>query len=189
MRKHEIDSVGVVRASVLELPIADAAVDYTFSIGVMQHTGNGPQMVSEMARIVPKGHNVSLNCYGTGTETYEKIDAAIRARTTKMSQEDKMRFANRIAKTHRGILKMGALGRMIDRQLHKYMCIRPTLVQMYDWYAPAIAHHYDPEQLSRVFSENGLEVIAANFPFHKAGYSDEKRKKRATAFNMLLRKT
>lgn len=188
MRKNGHKNVGVVRASNLSLPIFSNSVDYVFSIGVLQHTGNAPTMLSEMTRIIPPGKRLSLNCYGTGSIIYEFIDAALRKRTVKMSQEKKLRFARRIAGFDRALMRSGRFARSIEKRLRRIMMLRPTLVQMYDWYAPEIAEHYAPEDLRKMFDDNALSVVAALFPITDPDYDDRLRRKYAGSYCFLLQK-
>lgn len=188
MRKHGIENVGVVRASVLDLPFKDETFSYAFSIGVLQHTGNARGVFAEVSRMVPRGNNISINCYGTGTAIYEWVDRVLRQRTTRLSQSDKLKFSKRLADLHIRVLQLGGLGRSIDSVLQRVMCIRPTLVQMYDWYAPELAEHYTPEQLRGFLRDFELDLVAANFNFMGEGYDDAVRRKTAGAYNMLMRK-
>jgi ubiquinone/menaquinone biosynthesis C-methylase UbiE len=188
MRRHGIENVGVVRASVLDMPLADGAVDYAFSIGVLQHTGNAPKMIAEMARIVPPGNHISINCYGRGSALYEAVDAVIRKYTTKMDQAKKLDFARKVAAFDRKMLMGPAPVRFLEKRLRRMMVLRPTVVQMYDWYAPEIAEHYTPEDLKPIFATNGLEIVAATHRITDPGYSDRRRKRRADPYSFLLRK-
>lgn len=188
MRRHGIANVGVVRASVLDLPLADGCADYAFSIGVLQHTGNAPRMIAEMARIIPPGHHVSINCYGKGSALYEAIDARIRKYTTKMDQASKLDFARKIANFDRKLLLGPAPLRFLEKRLRRMVVLRPTVVQMYDWYAPEIAEHYAPDDLKPLFAGNGLEIVAATHRITDPGYSDRRRKRRADPYSFLLRR-
>src|SRR5205814_4952916 len=45
----------VVQASVLELPFADGAFDYVYSIGCLHHTGDLERSVQEVYRVLAPG--------------------------------------------------------------------------------------------------------------------------------------
>ena len=188
MRRAGITNVGVVRGSVLEMPLPDNCADYAFSIGVLQHTGNAPQMISEMTRIVPDGHRISINCYGQGRRSYEAVDRFIRGYTTKLSQDAKLKFSKRLAWIDRKLLLGPKLVRSLEKRLRRIMVLRPTVVQMYDWYAPKIAEHYAPEDLHALFEQNNLSVIAATHPITDPNYDDRRRKRNAEAYSFLLKK-
>lgn len=188
MRRHGIDNVGVVRCSVHNLPFSDEIFDYAFSIGVLQHTGNASRQFREMARVIPLGQRLSVNCYGTGTLIYETVDSFLRRRTTKLSQEEKLKFADRLARLDRRLLMGGRSLRKLEKFLRRLIVIRPTLVQMYDWYAPETAEHYEPEDLRRFFDENGLRVLAATYPVTADDYDDAARKRNAGSYCFLLEK-
>lgn len=68
------------------------------------------------------------------------------------------------------------------------MCLRPTFIQMYDWYAPELADHYAPDELRGIFSNLKLRILAATHPIHKPDYSDVKRRRSAGSYCFLLEK-
>ncbi|NWG45574.1 MAG: methyltransferase domain-containing protein [Alphaproteobacteria bacterium] len=185
-RRKGIGNACAIRASVLSLPIRDGVVDYTFSIGVLQHTGDGPGQLREMSRILKPGARLSLNCYGTGSAVYEAVDTFIRRRTTVMSEDGKRRFARRLAAANRFVLKAGAVGRKVDRYWRRVMCIRPTYVQMYDWYSPAIADHYSPDQLLAMFRQLDLKILAGSHRIDLPDYDDRRRRRGASSYCFLL---
>lgn len=185
-RQNGITNVGVVRASVLDMPLADDCADYAFSIGVLQHTGDAPKMISEMTRIVPVGHQLSINCYGRGNKTYEFVDGLIRKLTTNLSHSTMLGLAERLARFDRRLLLGSNRVRSIEKKLRNWIMLRPTIVQMYDWYSPKIAEHYTPEQLRGIFDKNNLSVAAATYPITDPDYDDQERRKIAGSYCFLL---
>jgi len=189
MKKHGIDNVDVIRGSTLNLPLRGASLDYAFSIGVLQHTGDAPKMVSELTRVVKSKHRISINCYGTGNWLYEWLDAFTRRRTTKMSDRKKIEFAQRWAARSRRLALGGPIARSLNRKWRRRMVVRTTDIQMYDWYAPEIAEHYSADDVRGFLAANQLKVVAANYPIHEAGYDDGARRRVAGAFCLLLEKS
>ncbi len=82
----------------------------------------------------------------------------------------------------------GRRARAFEKILRRVMLIRPTLVQMYDWYAPEIAEHYDPADLKAFLEDNELRVVAATYPVTDTDYDDRPRKKVAGSYCFLLEK-
>lgn len=187
MREQGIDTVGVVRGSALDVPLADGVADHPFSIGVLQHTGNAPRMVQEMTRIARPGGRLSLNCYGTGTRAYEFVDGLVRRYTTGLDHGAKMNFAERISSWDRKMLLGNKLQRKLEKRLRRIMVLRPTLVQMFDWYAPETAEHYSPDDLRKLFADNGLEVLGASYPVTDPDYRDWPRKRIGGAYSFLFK--
>jgi len=169
-------SATVVRANALRMPFKDGTFDAAFSIGVMQHTGDGPGFLREIARVVKDNHPFTVNCYGTGMRSYEFVDAALRRIVTRMPPAKQMTVASKLASFDRFMTRGGPARKRARQWLYGHMNLLPTTIHMLDWYSPALAEHYCPDQILDWLS--GVATITNATPaFHVPGYDDRTRKK------------
>ncbi|WP_262692943.1 class I SAM-dependent methyltransferase [Kordiimonas aestuarii] len=180
-----IDGVTFVRGNVLNMPLRSDALDYAFTIGVMQHTGGPQQLLHEMARVTKPDGAVSVNCYGTGTVIYETLDLMLRAVTTRLPRTQQQTLAAAFSRFGRWIWPGRETG--FRKFIFQNMNIMPTDHHMFDWYGPRIADHYSPQQLLRFFERAGLVPQAGNFEIWKDGYDDTFRRTNHQAFAIYLK--
>lgn len=176
----DITHTHFVRGNALNLPFVNNCVDHTFSIGVMQHTGNPHSFLSEQKRVTKPEGSISLNCYGTGTLVYEVVDRLLRLITTRLSISQQKWFAYQMACLGKWVWKGKDTG--VKRFLADNLSVQPTDHHMFDWYSPKIADHYSPSFLLDLFSILSLSPISANYEIWRSEYSDKKRKQKHHAF-------
>jgi ubiquinone/menaquinone biosynthesis C-methylase UbiE len=180
-----IGGVTFVRGNVLNMPIRTDALDFAFTIGVMQHTGGARELLGEMAGVTKPQAAVSVNCYGTGTVIYEVVDALLRSITTRLPRQRQEKLAAAFSRFGRWVWPGREKG--FKQFIFQNMNIMPTDHHMFDWYGPRIAEHYSPRQLLRFFEEAGLIPQAGNFEIWRDGYNDRFRRTNHQAFAIYLK--
>src|SRR5262249_53915539 len=76
-----LPDVLIVQANLLDLPVADAAFDLVFSIGVLHHTPDPRRAFAQIARKVKPGGRLAVWLYRRNTPPQEWLNSALRAVT------------------------------------------------------------------------------------------------------------
>ena len=79
-----LPDVCIVQADLLDLPLADAAFDLVFSIGVLHHTPDPRRAFAQIARKVKPGGRLAVWLYRKNTPPQEWLNSALRAVTTRI---------------------------------------------------------------------------------------------------------
>jgi len=95
------NAIQVVQADIFALPFEVGTFDVIFSIGVLMHTGDARRAVESLAGALAPGGSLSVHLYGRGNAMYEAVDRALRARTTKRSIPELLRFTGRLYRLRR----------------------------------------------------------------------------------------
>ncbi len=80
----EFRNVAIVRADLLDLPLADEAFDVAFSIGVMHHSPDPRGAFAQVASKVRPGGRLVVWLYRKNVMAQEWINSGLRAMTTRM---------------------------------------------------------------------------------------------------------
>jgi SAM-dependent methyltransferase len=150
--------VTIVQADLLELPLAEAAFDLVFSIGVLHHSPDPRRAFAQVAARVKPGGRLAVWLYRKNTPPQEAINASLRAVTT--------RLPTRVLEPL--CAGLGALGGIpvLNRTLNKVVNFSnhpdPTLrvCDSFDWYAPRYQSHHTVDELKRWFAEEGFNNLA-----------------------------
>jgi SAM-dependent methyltransferase len=137
-----------VRASVLELPFADASFDYVYSIGCLHHTGNLERSVHEVHRVLVPGGRAVVMLYNR--HSLRRLRYAIGRRLRGASLDDELR----------GIADPGESGEAVPhtdfvsrRKVRRLFCDFARVkidVQNFDGYALGIKREWFLGNLARV---------------------------------------
>lgn len=173
---RSMPNVHIVRGDLFELPFLDGTFDRVFSIGVLQHTGDGPRAFRSLARKARPGGELAVCVYGTGGAIYEILDRGIRAVTTQVSIAWELRLAAGAAALARWLRRGGRLRRQAYAVLYQHFNLLPTEHHMFDWYSAPVAHHYDMSEVLEWFEAAGFEVLRTS-PEMKEGYDDRRRRR------------
>ena len=65
-KKNKIRNIKFYKSDVLKLPFKDNSFDFIFCKGVLHHTGNTFQGLSELKRVLKKNSNAFIYLYGSG---------------------------------------------------------------------------------------------------------------------------
>lgn len=154
-------TVQIVQGDLLNLPFQPAAFDAVFTIGILQHTGDARRAFHELATTVKPERPLTAHVYHTHNPIFEFNDAWIRNITTDLSERRAIQFA-----------RVGAaLARTVDRlhpsalpALNLLFKLKPTTINMYDWYTAPIATHHTYGELLQWCTEAGLRVAETRMP-------------------------
>ena len=74
----------IVQADLLDLPLAEAAFDLVFSIGVLHHTPDPRRAFAQIARRVKPGGRLAVWLYRKNTPPQEWLNTGLRRITTRL---------------------------------------------------------------------------------------------------------
>jgi len=152
-----LPGVAIVRADLLDLPLAERAFDLAFSIGVLHHSPDPRRAFAQVAARVKPGGRLAVWLYRRNTPPQEWLNAALRAVSTRAPAPALEAFC----------AGLGALGRVpgLNRTLNKVANFSnhpdPTLrvCDNFDWYAPRYQSHHTTEELRGWFLEEGFDDL------------------------------
>ena len=152
-----LPDVSIVQADLLDLPMAEAAFDMAYSIGVLHHSPDPRRAFAQVAHCVKPGGRLSVWLYRKNTLLQEWVNSGLRAATTRMPA---------------GVLEplcvgLGALGSvpLLKRTLNKLVNFSNhpdwtlRVCDNFDWYAPRYQSHHTLDELMRWFREEGFTDI------------------------------
>lgn len=181
---RHLPNVHIVRGDLFRLPFRDRTFGRVFSIGVLQHTGNGPKAFASLARTLKADGLMTVTVYGTGRATYEVLDRAIRAVTIRLPISAQLRFARATAAAARWLRRGGHRRKRLHRQVYSRINLLPTEHHMFDWWSAPVAHHYDAAEVAGWFERANLKVLRAKPPEILAG-DERARRLNHVAISML----
>jgi SAM-dependent methyltransferase len=153
-----LPDVGIVQANLLDLPVADAAFDLVFSIGVLHHTPDPRRAFAQIARKVKPGGRLAVWLYRRNTPPQEWLNSALRAVTTRTP-------ARVLEPLCAG---MGVLGSIpvLNRTLNKVANFSShpdwtlRVCDNFDWYAARYQSHHTTLELKSWFRDEGFADLA-----------------------------
>src|SRR4051812_15494567 len=157
-----LPEVCIVQANLLDLPVADAAFDLVFSIGVLHHTPDPRRAFAQIARKVRPGGRLAVWLYRKNTPPQEWLNTALRALTA--------RIPPRVLEPL--CAGMGILGSVpvLNRTLNKVANFSShpdwtlRVCDNFDWYAPRYQSHHTVEELKSWFRAEGFDDLAELHP-------------------------
>jgi SAM-dependent methyltransferase len=149
--------VAIVQADLLNLPLAEAAFDLAFSIGVMHHSPDPRRAFAQVAARVKPGGRLAVWLYRRNTAPQEAVNSALRAVTT--------RLPARVLETV--CVGLGVLGSVpvLNRSLNKLANFSShpdwtlRVCDNFDWYAPRYQSHHTVEELQGWFRAEGFDDL------------------------------
>ena len=81
---RSLSNVAIIQADLLDLPLADAAFDFVYSIGVLHHTPNPRRAFAEIARKVKPGGRLAVWLYRRNAFVQEWLNSGLRTVTTRL---------------------------------------------------------------------------------------------------------
>jgi SAM-dependent methyltransferase len=149
-----LPDVLIAQADLLELPLAENAFDFVYSIGVLHHTPDPRRAFAQIARRVKPAGRLAVWLYRRNILPQELLNTALRAVTTRMPA---------------GVLEhlcaaLGALGGipLVNRSLNKIANFSNhadwtlRVCDNFDWYAPRFQSHHSSQELKRWFDEENF---------------------------------
>ena len=157
-----LDGVQIVQADLLDLPLADAAFDMAFSIGVLHHTPDPRRAFTQLARKVKPGGRLAVWLYRRNTRPQEWLNSGLRSITTRLP-------ARMLEPLCAGLGTLGSvpvlnrtLNKVVNFSNHPDWTLR--VCDTYDWYAPRYQSHHTIEELTRWFVEEGFDDLRVLSP-------------------------
>jgi SAM-dependent methyltransferase len=147
-------NVAILQADLLDLPIAEASVDFAFSIGVLHHSPDARRAFAQVAARVKRGGKLAVWLYRKNTLPQEWINSGLRAVT--------MRLPARILEPL--CVGLGVLGSVpvLKRVLNKVVNFSNhpdwtlRVCDNFDWYAPRYQSHHTIQELKSWFTDEGF---------------------------------
>lgn len=152
----------ILQADLLDLPLAEAAFDFVYSIGVLHHTPDPRRAFAEIARRVKRGGRLAVWLYRRNTPPQEWLNSGLRSVT--------MRLPARVLEVICvGLGLIGSipilnqtLNKVVNFSNHADWTLR--VCDNFDWYAPRYQSHHSIDELKRWFVEEGFTDIVELAP-------------------------
>jgi SAM-dependent methyltransferase len=160
-----LPQVLIVQADLLDLPLAEAAFDLVYSIGVLHHTPDPRRAFGEIAKRVKPGGRLAVWMYRRNSPPQEWLNSGLRSVTTHLPA----RVLEAVA------VGLGALGGLpvLNQTLNKVANFSNhpdwtlRVCDNFDWYAPRYQSHHSLAELKRWFAEEGFTDIVELAPSKK----------------------
>ncbi|MDG3006042.1 methyltransferase domain-containing protein [Paludisphaera mucosa] len=157
-----LPNVQIVQGDLLDPPVAVAAFDLVFSIGVLHHSPDPRRAFAEIARRVRPGGRLAVWLYRRNTPPQEWLNSGLRALTT--------RLPARVLEP--ACVGLGALGSVpvVNRTLNKLVNFSAhpdwtlRVCDNFDWWAPPHQSHHTLHELLAWFDEEGFEDLVELAP-------------------------
>jgi SAM-dependent methyltransferase len=154
---ESLPNVAIIQADLLDLPLADSAFDFVYSIGVLHHTPDPRRAFGQIARKVKPGGRLAVWLYRRNILLQEWINAGLRGVTT--------RLPSRVLESL--CAGLGAIGSIpvLNRTLNKIANFSNhsdwtlRVCDNFDWYAPRYQSHHSLEELKGWFREEGFSEL------------------------------
>jgi SAM-dependent methyltransferase len=163
-----LPNVLILQADLLELPLADAAFDLVYSIGVLHHTPDPRRAFAEIARRVKPGGRLAVWMYRRNTPPQEWLNSSFRSISTHLP-------APLLETGCAGLAVLGGivglnqvLNKIANFSNHPDWTLR--VCDNFDWYAPRYQSHHSPAELKRWFTEEGFEHTVELSPAKKGSF-------------------
>ena len=159
---ESLPNLAIVQADLLDLPLADAAFDFVYSIGVLHHTPNPRRAFAEIARKVKPGGRMAVWLYRRNAMLQEWLNSGLRTVTTRMPAHVLEPLC----------VGLGALGSVpvLNRTLNKVANFSNhpdwtlRVCDNFDWYAPRYQSHHSVAELKTWFTEEGFTDLVELSP-------------------------
>lgn len=152
---RNLPDVVIVQGDLLKPPLAEAAFDFAWSIGVMHHCPNPRKAFAEVARAVKPGGRMAIWLYRRNTWPQEVLNSLLRAITTRMP-DSFLRGWARLLTVFGGIPGFKQVGsKIVNFSTFEDPALR--LCDNYDWYAPTYQSHHTLNELRQWFLEEGFD--------------------------------
>ena len=158
----DIPDVLIAQGDLLQLPLAPAAFDMVFSIGVLHHGPDPRKAFAEVAARVKPGGRLAVWLYCKNLFSQECMNSALRAVSTHLPP----RLLEGLC------VGLGALGSVpvLNKTLNKVANFsnHPDWVlrvcDNFDWYAPKYQSHHTVEELQGWFRAEGFDDLQTLAP-------------------------
>lgn len=161
-----LPNVRFVQADLKHLPFEPQSFDFVFSIGVMHHDVRTRDVFDAVARMVRPGGRYAVWLYRRNQWWQERLNDALRRRTTRMKPERLERYC-RFGAWLGGLPVLNkTLNKIVNFSAHPNWENR--VCDTFDWFAPEYQYHHTVEELSEWFREAGFDNLQV-LPPEKSG--------------------
>lgn len=161
-----LSNVSFIQADLKHLPLEPASFDFVFSIGVMHHDVSTRDVFDAVARFVKPGGRLAVWLYRRNQWWQERLNSAIRRRTTKWPPARLERWC-RFGAWLGGIPFVNkTLNKIVNFSAHPNWENR--VCDTFDWFAPQYQQHHTVEELHSWFEVAGFEQLR-ELPPEKSG--------------------
>lgn len=152
-----LPNVAFVQADLKHLPFEPASFDFAFSIGVMHHDVDTRAVFDAVAKLVKPGGRYSVWLYRRNQWWQERINNALRYRTTKMPHDKLERWCEWGAWLGGLPIINQTLNKIISFSAHPSRENR--VCDTFDWYAPKYQYHHTEAELCDWFRAAGFSQL------------------------------
>jgi SAM-dependent methyltransferase len=153
----DLPGVAIVQADLLDLPLAEGAFDFAFSIGVLHHSPDPRKAFAQVAARVKPGGTLAVWLYRRNTPPQEWLNTGLRAVTTRTPPR-----ALELACAGLGVLGgvpvlKQTLNKVANFSNHPDWTLR--VCDNFDWYAPKYQSHHTVDELKGWFRAEGFDDL------------------------------
>lgn len=166
----DLPGVAIVQGDLLQLPLAESAFDFAFSIGVLHHSPDPRRSFAELARRVKPGGRLAVWLYRRNTIPQEWLNSALRAASTRLP-------TRLLEPLCAGLGVLGSIP-ILNRTLNKVANFSNhpdwtlRVCDNFDWYAPRYQSHHTIEELKSWFLAEGFEDLTILAPARRGRLYD-----------------
>ncbi|MEW4568301.1 class I SAM-dependent methyltransferase [Tautonia sp. JC769] len=166
----DLPTVGLLRADLFRLPLAEGAFDHIYSLGVLDHTPDPRRAFLSLARCLKPGGRIAIWVYQKERPALEAIIEAHRAVSTRLPVpvlETLSRWTAPIGALKRRLMnspnrlvaRLGVALNVLTIGVSMHPDPEVRVCDTLDWYAPKYASRHTLEEVSSWFQEAGLVDI------------------------------
>jgi SAM-dependent methyltransferase len=149
--------VDILQADLLNLPLAEAAFDLVFSIGVLHHSPDPRRAFSQVAARVRPGGRLAVWLYRRNTPPQEWLNSGLRALTTRLPTPMLERLCTGLGWLGSVPILNRTLNKLTNFSNHPDWTLR--VCDNFDWYAPRYQSHHTLDELKAWFTEEGFRDL------------------------------
>ena len=153
----DLPEVAIVQADLLDLPLAEAAFDAAFSIGVLHHSPDPRRAFAQVAARVKPGGRLAVWLYRRNTPPQEWLNSALRALTTRLPPRVLEPLCAGLGVLGGVPVLNRTLNKVANFSNHPDWTLR--VCDNFDWYAPKYQSHHAVAELMGWFAEEGFEDL------------------------------
>ena len=145
--------VRIVQGDLLELPLAEAAFDAAFSIGVLHHSPDPHRAFRQVAARVKPGGRLAVWLYRRNTPPQEWANDVLRALSTRLPARVLERLCAALGIAGSIPVLNRTLNKVANFSNHPDWTLR--VCDNFDWYAPEHQSHHTVDELKGWFEQAG----------------------------------
>jgi SAM-dependent methyltransferase len=153
----ESPDVLIAQADLNDLPLAEGAFDFVFSIGVLHHGPDPRGAFAQIARRVRPGGRLAVWLYRRNTPPQEWTNKALRLVTTRLPERVVEGLCAGLGVLGGVPVVNRTLNKVVNFSAHPDWTLR--VCDNFDWYSPRYQSHHTLDELRRWFEEEGFHDL------------------------------